>query len=118
MGNQEYETQLLFKLKALRAVLDITLEKIDRTRLNSNKDMECLNHIATNLEGTRNIIDKAIYNLKHLTTEQKEKMFSSNDKYTELSSIDEYQKFKNMPAITLNEVADVDLVDLCRRLQE
>ena len=125
LSSAEYRAKLLTKLNCLIAVLQVAIAKISRSMDVPGSDEERLMRIRTNLENTLSICKRSKATLekgmgtravKKLRKGGAEKM--SYRDYVELSSIDEYRKFKGLPPIAKNDVSSVDLEDLIRRLSE
>jgi uncharacterized small protein (DUF1192 family) len=109
MDNDEYRRLLLIKLNALIGVLSVAITKIEKEM--TKKPSDRLAKIIERLDATRQTCYAA---RKKLSTKVDKKPKLSN----EISSISEYQKFQNLPPITKQDIAEVDLMDLCDKLQE
>lgn len=118
MMTDENRTRLLHKLRALRAVLQVAIGKIESAKDNPNADAERLDKIAANLNGTLEIVNRAIKTLQDLprTLGRAHTSPSGAREYTEMETVDEYRKFQNMPPISLDEVADTNIDDLISKL--
>src|SRR5688572_27976705 len=107
LSSSEYRAKLLTKLNCLIAVLEVAMAKISRSINLPGASEERLVKIRGNLESTLAICKRAkgtlensmpvkpgrIYSAKREVAQSGEKM--SYRDYVELSSIDEYQKFKS-----------------------
>lgn len=123
MENNEYRVRLGNKLRALIAVLEVAVAKIERSKDLPGTDVERLTKISLNLENTKSICERALQTLQNgLTQKQNKEVFTQTEpsmgyrEYVELSSIDEYQKFKNLPPIKPEEVANTDIDQLIKKL--
>ncbi len=132
LGSTEYRTKLLTKLNCLMAVLEVAITKITRSMDLPSSNQERLTKIKANLENTLAICTRAKETLEKTmkspskpaqrnkptaTPKQADGSMSYRD-YVELSSIQEYQKFKNLPPIAANDLETADLDDLLRKLYE
>jgi hypothetical protein len=127
----EYRHKLLTKLNCLIAVLEVAIAKITRSMDLPGANEDRLVKIRVNLENTLAICNRAKQTLeKALTTasapsaatpllpgptEGTRRRMTYRD-YVELSSINEYQKFKSMAPISPSEILAADLDDLTDRL--
>lgn len=118
MMTNDNRTKLLHKLNALRAVIEVALDKLALTKQHPQADVERLTKISDNLENTLRIVNRAIGTLQELDYLGKQKMAAPSGarEYTEMQSVDEYRKFQNMPPITAEEAAGVDIDDLINKL--
>lgn len=118
MMTDENRIRLLHKLRALRAVIEVALTKIDGARGNPNANDERLDKIAGNLNNTLDIVNRAIQTLQKLPRilDKNHTAPSGAREYTEMQSVDEYRKFQSLPPISLDEVADADIDDLIGKL--
>lgn len=122
MNNAEYRNRLKTKLNCLIAVLDVAITKIQRSMDLPGANAERLTKIMSNLENTRSICERALNTLDRVTPAQQQEVFDNKPKqmgmreYVELTSIDEYQKFKTLPPISAEEVADADIDRLIEKL--
>ena len=127
LSSAEYRAKLLTKLNCLIAVLEVAIAKISRSIDLPGTNEERLLKIRGNLENTLSICKRAkttlVKGIGPTSTKQssrargrgaKEKM--SYRDYVELSSIEEYQKFKTMPPIKSEELDQIDIDDLVRKL--
>jgi hypothetical protein len=130
IGSAEYRAKLLTKLNCLMAVLEVAITKVGRSMELPAANQERLSKIRTNLENTLSICARAKETLERsagapasstpkLADPRKSRNHSMSYRdYVELSSIDEYQKFKNLPPIDSTEIATTDIDDVLRRLYE
>lgn len=131
LGSAEYRSKLLTKLNCLMAVLEVAITKITRSMELPTANQERLSKIKANLENTLAICTRAKETLEKTInrsstpaprTETKpaatEAGSMSYRDYVELSSIEEYQKFKNLPPINESELQSSDIDDLLRKLYE
>jgi hypothetical protein len=124
LGSAEYRTRLMTKLNCLIAVLEVAITKIARSMDLPGANEERLIRIRANLENTLAICQRAKQTLERTVagrastdpgrTAVKGRMTARD--YVELTSIDEYQKFKRLKPIGKDEVAGIDWDDLTRRL--
>ena len=128
LSSAEYRAKLLTKLNCLIAVLQVAIAKISRSMDLPGANEDRLLKIRSNLENTLSICKRAKGTLEdgvdhrsgRRSTDKKatggdiDKM--SYRDYVELSSIDEYQKFKTLPPIEDSDVASVDIDELIERL--
>lgn len=122
----EYRTRLLTKLNCLIAVIEVAIAKVSRSQENPGAQEERLGRIRSNLENTLGICQRAKATLQKADVRARavpprESLDSgrmSYRDYVELSSIDEYQKFKSLPPIRAEEIASVDLDEILRRLAQ
>ena len=129
LDSREYRNRLLTKLNCLVAVLEVAIGKIDRNLESPGADEQRLERIRTNLENTLSICQRARRTLAmslgrevphtddQLLGPDERRAMSYRD-YVELSSIDEYRKFKGMEPITDTELSKVDVDELTRRLMD
>lgn len=121
LDSQEYRTRLLVKLNCLIAVIEVALAKVGRSLEEPTANAERLERIRTNLENTLSICHRARRTLQRTiegrqeSAEPARRRMSYRD-YVELSSIDEYRKFKALPPISHHELSGTDLDDLFRKL--
>jgi hypothetical protein len=123
LGSAEYRARLMTKLNCLIAVLEVAITKISKSMDLPGANEERLLKIRSNLENTLSICQRARQTLDRSATgrlagrtkdEGKGRMTARD--YVELTSIDEYRKFKRLPAITREELGKLDLDDLARKL--
>lgn len=124
LGSAEYRQRLLTKLNCLIAVLEVAIAKITRSMDLPGANTERLLKIRSNLENTLQICTRAKGSLeKALDTPAARKeptrllprVMTYRD-YVEMSSIDEYQRFKGLPAISPEDLHKVDFDELSRKL--
>lgn len=122
----EYRTRLLTKLNCLIAVIEVAIAKVSRSLESPGAQEERLGRIRSNLENTLGICQRAKATLQKVDgrsravqprTQVDPDRMSYRD-YVELSSIDEYRKFKSLPPIRAEEIADADLDEILRRLAQ
>jgi len=130
MENDEYRERLILKLDALVGVLVVAMGKIESSvakleaRMDSSDDTEIgrLAQIHKNLKTTLEICQKARRTLlSHQDgkkTPRTAKVKPGAREYIEMSSAEEFRKFKNLPPIQKEDIPLVDLMDLCDRLQQ
>ncbi len=123
LGSAEYRARLTTKLNCLIAVLEVAIAKITKSMDVPGANEERLAKIRGNLENTLSICHRAKQTLDRTAvgkaaarTDDKRGM-SARD-YVELTSIDEYRKFRRMEPITKDELATIDFDELARRLTE
>jgi hypothetical protein len=130
LGSAEYRARLLTKLNCLIAVLEVAITKISRSMELPGANEERLSKIRNNLQNTLSICSRAKQTLEKSIETSKAtpattspartptKSRMSYRDYIELSSIEEYQKFKGMSPIRAEELASADFDDLLRKLYE
>lgn len=124
LSSAEYRARLTTKLNCLIAVLEVAIGKIQKSMDLPGANEERLLKIRGNLENTLSICHRAKQTLDRTATAPKaaaarsDKAEMSARDYVELSSIDEYRKFRKMPPLTREELGAVDFDDLARRLAE
>ncbi len=130
LSSAEYRTRLLTKLNCLVAVLEVAIAKISRSMDLPGANAERLLKIRSNLENTLSICSRAKQTLERSSIQQTEqastttktkRSLSTREKmsyrdYVELSSIDEYRKFKTLPPITSTDLKDTDFEALAGQL--
>ena len=123
LSSAEYRARLTTKLNCLIAVLEVAIAKIAKSMELPGANEERLLKIRSNLENTLSICHRAKQTLDRTVTGQKPMGARSADKkpmsardYVELSSIEEYRKFRKMEPIALNDLANIDFDELARRL--
>jgi len=125
----EYRQRLLNKLNCLISVLEVAIGKISQTIQTESPNRDRLRRIKTNLENTLSICRRAKATLENKLSDNKLGDSGETDaspakhdasvsfrSYVELSSIEEFRKFKKLGAISDDELAEVDVDDLARRL--
>lgn len=122
LGSAEYRTRLATKLNCLIAVLEVAIAKITKSMDAPGADGERLQKIRGNLENTLSICHRAKRTLDKTSSDRKLKQLRDSNMtardYVELTSIDEYRKFRGMKPITKQELASIDFDELSRRLSE
>jgi hypothetical protein len=123
---QEQRTRLMTKLNCLIAVLEVAITKIGRNLETPDADRDRLQRVRANLENTLAICNRAKRTLGRSLDERPgrptRRRSPTNTEgmgyrdYVELSSIDEYRKFKSLPPIESKDLAKLDLDDLARQL--
>src|SRR5690606_38217773 len=126
LDSREFRTRLLTKLNCLIAVIEVAIAKVARSLEAPGANEERLNRIRANLENTLAICQRAKSTLQRTTAgghgggaarrqDPRARRMGYRD-YVELSSIDEYRKFKTLPPIRPDDIRSADLDDLVRRL--
>lgn len=122
LGSSEYRSRLMTKLNCLIAVLEVAITKIGKSIDLPGANEERLLKIRSNLENTLAICHRARATLEKTgSTRPLDARHMAIGKmtardYVELSSIDEYRKFKQLEAIRKEDLAEVDFDELARRL--
>ena len=121
IGSREYRARLMTKLNCLVAVLEVAIAKISKSMGLPGANEERLLKIRSNLENTLSICHRAKQTLEKADRARAGAQDSGSRKmnardYVELSSIDEYRKFKDMDPIQKNDALEIDFDDLARRL--
>ncbi len=123
LGSSEYRARLTTKLNCLIAVLEVAIAKIGKSMELPGANEERLQKIRGNLENTLSICHRAKQTLERTSPTRKaarlqdRSQMSARD-YVELSSIDEYRKFREMTPISKDELQQIDFDDLARRLTD
>lgn len=123
LSSAEYRAKLMTKLNCLIAVLEVAIAKISKSMDLPGANEERLLKIRSNLENTLSICKRAKKTLERGADSPASPRrrsdapgrMSARD-YVELTSIDEYRKFKSLPPITNNDLETVDFEDLARKL--
>jgi hypothetical protein len=132
LSSSEYRARLLTKLNCLIAVLEVAIAKISRSMDVPGANEERLMKIRSNLENTLSICSRAKQTLESGLAPRSlpgpsspsrsanakaaaDRRMSYRD-YVELSSIEEYTKFKRLPPIKSQDLERVDLDDLIDQL--
>lgn len=126
LGSAEYRARLTTKLNCLIAVLEVAIAKISKSIETPGANEDRLTKIRGNLENTLSICHRAKKTLDMTAgksrpqrvgdiAQQQGKGMTARD-YVELTSIDEYRKFRTMPPITQKELEAIDFDELSRRL--
>lgn len=124
LSSVEYRARLTTKLNCLIAVLEVAIGKITKSMDVPGANEERLSKIRSNLENTLSICHRAKQTLDRTSgtkvaaarTDEQRSMTARD--YVELTSIDEYRKFRRMDPITKDELIAVDFEELARRLAE
>jgi hypothetical protein len=122
LSSVEYRARLTTKLNCLIAVLEVAIGKITKSMDVPGANEERLLKIRSNLENTLSICHRAKQTLDRTTTKVTTKAddprtMTARD-YVELTSIDEYRKFRRMEPIAKDDLATIDFDELARRLIE
>jgi hypothetical protein len=126
LSSAEYRARLTTKLNCLIAVLEVAISKIQKSMDLPGANEERLLKIRSNLENTLSICHRAKHTLERTVTGQRTAPVRGSGEggkmtardYVELSSIDEYRKFKKLPPIAKNDVDSIDFDELTRRLSD
>jgi len=129
LSSAEYRAKLLTKLNCLIAVLEVAIAKISRSIDLPGTNEERLLKIRGNLENTLSICKRAkntlVTGIDPASAEKGSRVQGREGKtrmsyrdYVELSSIEEYQKFKAMPPIKSEELEQLDIDELVKKLFE
>lgn len=123
LGSTEYRNRLATKLNCLIAVLEVAIEKITKSMETPGSDGDRLGKIRGNLENTLAICHRAKKTLDRTAANKQTRRRSHPDNmtardYVELTSIEEYRKFRNMAPITRQEAESIDFDELSRRLAD
>ncbi len=127
LSSAEYRAKLLTKLNCLVAVLQVAIAKISNGLELPGANEERLLKVRANLENTLSICKRAKGTLeKGMGMAPRKRLDAANTHddpgkmsyrdYVELSSIDEYKKFKTLPPIDGGDLALVDLDELIQKL--
>lgn len=124
LSSTEYRARLTTKLNCLIAVLEVAIQKITKSMDVPGANEERLTKIRSNLENTLSICHRAKQTLDRTTTTkpaitraETATSMTARD-YVELTSIDEYRKFRKMPPIGKEELGAIDFDELARRLTD
>ena len=124
LSSVEYRARLTTKLNCLIAVLEVAIAKITKSLDVPGANEERLMKIRGNLENTLSICHRAKQTLDRTAagkvssaTSTERHAMTARD-YVELTSIDEYRKFRRMEPITQAELGSIDFDELARRLTE
>ena len=124
LSSTEYRARLTTKLNCLIAVLEVAIAKITKSMDVPGANEDRLTKIRSNLENTLSICQRARQTLDR-TAGSRSVMASGEDRaamtardYVELTSIDEYRKFRRMEPISRLELQAIDFDELARRLTE
>ena len=142
-ASQAQRDQLLKKLNCLIAVLEAAISKVRRSLGTGNADPDRLERIRANLENTLTICMRAKHTLERRGTlpanlppevaeavqgdaapepkvaaparRRRDHDMSYRD-YVELESYEEFRKFRDLPPISVDEIASCDLDELSSKL--
>ena len=123
LSSVEYRTRLATKLNCLIAVLEVAIAKITKSMDVPGANEERLLKIRGNLENTLSICHRAKQTLdrsaapKVAAKADDARSMTARD-YVELTSIDEYRKFRTMDPISKEDLAAIDFEELARRLTQ
>ena len=112
------------KLNCLIAVLEVAIAKITKSMDTPGANEDRLTKIRGNLENTLSICHRAKKTLDRTQSNKQVARRRVNGKdmtardYVELTSIEEYRKFRKMLPITKNELKTIDFDELSRRLSD
>src|SRR5690606_35283377 len=122
LTSSEYRARLSTKLNCLIAVLAVAISKIGRSMETPGANEERLLKIRGNLENTlptchraKQTPERTQQGRKAPRGAQSTAQMTARD-YVDLTSIDEYRKFRKMTPITKDELGTIDFDDLARRL--
>lgn len=116
MTPDEYKARLIKKLNALIAILEVAIRKVERSiDLPTAKNSERLMQTCVNLRNTLAICQRAKNNLEK--SRPRVAGPSGAREYIEMSNLDEYRKFQNLPPITKEDIKMVDMFELTRKFQ-
>lgn len=125
ISSAEYRAKLLTKLNCLIAVLEVAIAKIARSMELPGARSQRLLKIQSNLENTLSICNRAKTTLEkdEVGGPRTRRVRNTGSKmsyrdYVELSSIEEYQKFKSLPPIKPNEINSANVDALIERLMD
>lgn len=124
LSSVEYRSRLTTKLNCLIAVLEVAIGKIQKSMDLPGANEERLQKIRSNLENTLSICHRAKQTLERTAAGTKavgartDKAQMSARDYVELSSIDEYRKFRKMTPISKEDLGSIDFDELARRLTD
>ena len=121
LGSTEYRARLTTKLNCLIAVLEVAIAKITKSMDVPGANEERLLKIRGNLENTLSICNRAKQTLDRtacskIPAKADDKRTMTARDYVELTSIDEYRKFRTMQPISREELGTIDFDELARRL--
>lgn len=127
LSSAEYRAKLLTKLNCLIAVLQVAIAKISKGLELPGANEERLLKVRANLDNTLSICRRAKGTLeKGMGMAPRKRIDAARNRdqagrmsyrdYVELSSIDEYKKFKTLPPIEGDDLASVDLDQLIQKL--
>ncbi len=127
LDSKEQRSRLLTKLNCLIAVLEVAIAKIGRNLQAPEANADRLRRVRTNLENTLAICVRAKRTLalgmggNAAATLTEDDLLDDRQRmgyrdYVELSSIEEYRKFKELPPISSGDLRSADLDDLLEKL--
>ena len=123
LRSADYRARLTTKLNCLIAVLEVAIAKIAKSMDLPGANEERLLKIRGNLENTLSIchrakqtLDRTATSTRPVDTRTDERRQMTARDYVELSSIDEYRKFRNLEPIAMDDLRGIDFDDLARRL--
>lgn len=126
LSSAEYRARLSTKLNCLIAVLEVAIGKISKSMDVPGANEDRLQKIRANLENTLAICNRAKDTLekaaagkpaaKRSATAARNEMTARD--YVELSSIEEYRKFRGMSPIAKDDITNIDFDELARRLTD
>ena len=133
LDNAEYRDRLMRKLNCLIAVLEVASAKVQRSLVGPDPDVERLGKIQTNLRSTLDVCRRARRALElreelpaHLPVDLSSVVREVQRKQPaphlpsgarmEMSSAEEHARFARLGKIRSEEIAQVDLDELSRRL--
>jgi hypothetical protein len=138
-NSAEYREKLLRKLEGLIVILEVALARIQEEMKTPRADAERLGRVSENLNRTLRVCRRARAGLERgesvpglaqgeailspekpaipdpLSDPSAPRSMTFRD-YVELSSLDEFQRFRRLPPVRLDEVKSVDLDSLLERL--
>ena len=119
MDEKEYRAQLLKKLETLVGTLRVAIVKIEAGMQAPHANVERLTKVRDNLLNTLRICERARTSLSKVGARRPtaNQTPSGMREYTEMSSLDEYRKFKTLPPIVPEDIRDVDWHDLLDKLR-
>ena len=124
LSSDEYRARLTTKPTGLLAVLEVAIGKITQSMDVPGANEDRLSKIRSNLENTLSICHRAKQTLDRTSANKltaaraDEKRSMTARDYVELTSIDEYRKFRRMDPIAKDDLGAVDFEELARRLTE
>jgi hypothetical protein len=125
LSSTEYRTRLTTKLNCLIAVLEVAIAKITKSMDVPGANEERLAKIRSNLENTlaichraKQTLDRTASGSRQTSVRGKAGASMTARDYVELTSIEEYRKFRKMDPIAKDELIRIDFDELARRLTE
>lgn len=117
MMTDQKRKQLATKLTTLIAVLNVAITKLEAAKASPDADIDRLDKLMGSLENTLNICRRALTTLQNVSSKRVFKPSPSGAReYAEMSSVDEYRKFKQLPPISVEEVANTNIDALLKEL--